>query len=168
VKTIIVGLGNPILGDDGVGWQVASRLQQVKELPPDVSIDNLAVGGISLMEAMIGYDRAIIVDSIVTEQAPIGDVNLHHLDDLPKPASGHTSSAHDATLPEALKMGKALGAQLPEEISIVTIESHKVYEFSDELTPDVEAAVPRAVGIILDLLLESRQGQAPKPNDLKG
>ena len=168
MKTIIVGLGNPILGDDGVGWQVASRLQQVIELPPDVSIDNLAVGGISLMEALIGYDRAIIIDSIVTGTAPIGDVNHYQLDNLPKPASGHTSSAHDTTLPEALEMGRTLGAQLPEEISIVTIESHKVYEFSDELTPEVAAAVPRAERIILDLLLESRPEQSPKPNDLKG
>ncbi len=64
-------------------------------------------------------------------------------------------------------MGKTLGAHLPEDISIVTVESQNVYEFSEELTPAVAVAIPEAVQIILDLLIQSRTEITPKSKDLK-
>jgi hydrogenase maturation protease len=155
VKTLVVGLGNPILGDDGIGWQIAQTLQRVKEVPSDVTIECLAIGGISLMEALIDFDRAILIDSIVTHQGPVGTVTCYKLSDLPNLTSGHMSSAHDTSLVDALQMGRSLGAKLPGEIMIVAVESQKVYEFSEEMTPAVAAAVPQALKIIQDLLIES-------------
>ena len=58
-RTIVVGLGNPILGDDGVGWRVA---QAVQALAPEADVECQALGGLSLMERLVGYQRAIIVD----------------------------------------------------------------------------------------------------------
>jgi hydrogenase maturation protease len=162
VKTLVVGLGNPILGDDGIGWQIAQELQRIKEIPSDVSIECLAVGGISLMEALIDYDQAVLIDAIITNQAPVGTVNCYKLDDLPNLTSGHISSAHDTSLVDALQLGRALGAALPENISVVTIECQKVYDFSEELTPSVAAAVPKALKIIQDLLLESNPENEPQ------
>jgi len=167
VKTLVVGLGNPILGDDGVGWQIAHELQQIKQIPSDVTIECLAIGGISLMEALIDYDRAIIIDAIVTHQVPIGSTNYFKLEDLPNPSSGHMSSAHDTSLLTALHVGQSLGAHLPEDISVVTIESQKVNEFSEILTPAVAAAVPVAIRIILDLLIESNPEKASKNDSVK-
>lgn len=148
-------MGNPILGDDGIGWQIAQTLQRVKEVPSDVTIECLAIGGISLMEALIDFDRAILIDSIVTHQVPVGTVACYKLSDLPNLTSGHMSSAHDTSLVDALQMGRSLGAKLPGEIMIVAVESQKVYEFSEEMTPAVAAAVPQALKIIQDLLIES-------------
>lgn len=167
MKTLVIGLGNPILGDDGVGWQIAHELQQIKQIPSDVTIECLAIGGISLMEALIDYDRAILIDAIVTRQAPIGSINHYKLEDLPNPSSGHMSSAHDTSLLTALHVGQSLGAHLPEDISVVTVESQKVYEFSEDLTPAVAAAVPVAIRIILDLLIESNPEKAPKVDNMK-
>ncbi len=155
MKTLVVGLGNPILGDDGIGWQIAQTLQRIKEIPSDVTIECLAIGGISLMEALIDYDRAILIDSIVTHQVAVGTVTCYKLGDLPNMTSGHMSSAHDTSLVDALQMGQSLGANLPEDITIVVVESEKVYEFSEEMTPPVAAAVPPALKIIQDLLIES-------------
>lgn len=155
MKTLVVGLGNPILGDDGVGWQIASELKRNDKIPADVTIECAALGGISLMESLIGYDRAIIIDSIFTQQSPIGMVKLFKLDDISNPSVGHLSSAHDTSLQDALQMGHALGAHLPEDISIVTVEAEKVYDFSENLTPPVANAIPEAVGMIWRLLLES-------------
>lgn len=148
-------MGNPILGDDGIGWQIAQTLQRIKEIPSDVTIECLAIGGISLMEALIDYDRAILIDSIVTHQVAVGTVTCYKLGDLPNMTSGHMSSAHDTSLVDALQMGQSLGANLPEDITIVVVESEKVYEFSEEMTPPVAAAVPPALKIIQDLLIES-------------
>ena len=68
MKTMVIGLGNPILGDDGVGWKVAEEVR--KQLPCDMSVnvDCLSVGGISLMEHLIGYDRAILIDAFALEE----------------------------------------------------------------------------------------------------
>lgn len=167
MKTLVVGLGNPILGDDGVGWQVARELQQTQKIPSDTTIECMAVGGISLMEALIDYDRAILIDAIVTHNAPIGSVIYYKLEDLPNPASGHMTSAHDTSLQDALRMGQSLGAQLPKDISVVTIESQKVYDFSEDLSPAVAAAVPEAISIIMDLLIESNTDKSPEVDDNK-
>jgi hydrogenase maturation protease len=155
VKTLVVGLGNPILGDDGVGWQIASELQNIESIPSDVTIECMAIGGISLMESLIGYDRAIIIDAIVTHTAPIGSVKYFKLGELPNPSSGHMSSAHDTSLQDALHLGRDLGAYLPDDITVVTVESQKVYDFSETLTPPVANAVPEALKIIRHLLLQS-------------
>lgn len=119
------------------------------------------------MEALIDYDRAIIIDSIVTHQASVGNVSRYKLDELPNPSAGHMSSAHDTSLGEALRLGRSLGAHLPEDITIVAVETQHVYEFSEELTPEVRAAIPEAIGIILDLLIESRTEKIPNTKDLK-
>lgn len=155
MKTLVVGLGNPILGDDGVGWKIASEIQCEKSFPSEVTIECAALGGITLMELMIGYDRAIIIDSIFTHQAPIGTLRFSKLDDLPNPSLGHMTSAHDTSLQAALQMGRDLGAQLPDDITIVTVESERVYDFSETLSPPIADAVPEAIKIIKQLLVES-------------
>jgi hydrogenase maturation protease len=166
VKTLVVGLGNPILGDDGIGWQIAHELQQIKKIPSDVTIECLAIGGIGLMETLIDYDRAILIDAIITRQVPVGSVNQYKLENLPNITSGHMSSAHDTSLIDALRMGQSLGAHLPDDISVVTVESQKVYEFTENMTPAVAAAVPQALKIIQDLLLESNPENTPQLDDI--
>lgn len=144
-STLVVGLGNPILGDDGIGWEVARQLSE-GILPPEVEVDSVALGGISLMERLVGYQRAIIVDAMNSGQFVVGSVQVFSLDALPKPLTGHLASAHDASLQEALQLGKDAGAILPEEIIIVAIETPYVYDFSDELSIEAREAVQMAVG----------------------
>ncbi len=84
---LVVGLGNPLLGDDGFGWRAAEQVeQQTKGL---VEIDYLAVGGLTLMERLIGYEHVILIDVISTGQSPVGSVRCLMLEDLPDPAAGH-------------------------------------------------------------------------------
>ncbi len=154
-RSLVVGLGNPILGDDGVGWHVAEEVSRVaaeRSLP--IEVDSLAVGGLALMERMVGYDRVVVVDAIRTGSSPIGAVTLLCLPNLPDPGAGHLSSGHDATLQTALAAGRALGAELPDDasISIVAIEAEEVFDFEEGLTPPVAAAVPVAAQLVLDVL----------------
>ena len=155
-RTLIVGLGNPILGDDGVGWRIVERLNAELSDPafktPGVDMECLAVGGLSLMEHLIGYDRVILVDALNTGQNPQGSVFTFPLEDLPNRAIGHLSSAHDTTIQNAIQVGRSMGAHLPQEITIVAVEAVNVYEFSEELTPPVAAAVDVAVQKVLELL----------------
>ncbi|NMC11396.1 MAG: hydrogenase maturation protease [Chloroflexi bacterium] len=161
MKTLIVGLGNPILGDDGIGWRVAEEAQRDLNgatyefgASHQIDFDFLSLGGIQLMEHLIGYDRAIIVDAITTGKDPIGTVTKFPLSQIKSIGQGHLSSPHDASLPEAIEMGKLMGAQLPDLVTIIAIEAQNVYDFSEELSIPVEEAVPVAINEIKLLLKE--------------
>lgn len=164
---IIIGLGNPILGDDGVGWQVAATIAERLNINPNnpddryttityrsesIEIDCLAVGGLALMERLVGYDRAIIIDAINTGHYPPGKVLTYSVESLPEYGAGHLSSTHDTTFQNALKIGRAMGARLPEQIEIVGIEAQIAYEFSEQLSPPISKSVPEAVKLVMELL----------------
>jgi hydrogenase maturation protease len=158
MKTLIIGLGNPILGDDGVGWVVAQEVEHQllssAPGPSSITVECLSLAGISLMEQMIGYERIILIDSLNTGQHPQGTVVKFTLDSLPDLTYGHSASAHDLSLKNALKMGRSMDTELPadENIFVVAIEAAHVYDFTEQLTPDIAGAVPEAVQLVMGLL----------------
>lgn len=155
-KTLIVGLGNPILGDDAIGWRVAERVQarlaSESAALPNLEVDYLALGGLSLMERLVGYQQAIIIDAITTHQSPPGAVTCFPLEALPDRSAGHTTAAHDTSLKTALALGRSMGASLPETIIIVAVEAEQVHDFSEQLSPEIAAAIPQAEQLVLNLI----------------
>ena len=151
MKTLILGLGNPVLGDDGVGWRVADEVKQ-QLLDPSVEVDSFGLGGLSLMERLIGYDRAVLIDAVVSKGAQPGEVQSFPLQDLADPSAGHTSSSHDTSFQTALELGRRMGAHLPDHIRVVAVQAQNVYDFSEELSPLVEAAVPEAVRRVMEAI----------------
>ena len=161
MKTLIIGLGNPILGDDGVGWVVAEQVraalsnpQSSIPNPQSVEVDCASLGGLSLMERLTGAERVILVDAIFTGTQPVGTVRRFLLDELPDMSAGHSASAHDTSLRNALQVGRDMHVPLPEDenVLIVTVEAEAVYDFSQELSPAVAAAVPVALQQVLELI----------------
>jgi len=154
IKTLVIGLGNPILGDDGVGWRVAEEIARRTVHMPHVEVDCVALGGLSLMERLTGYQRVILIDSIFTGQNPLGAVNSFSLTALPDLSSGHTTAVHDTSLRNALAAGRSMDIPLPldEEVLIVAIEARDVYDFSECLSAEVESAVPQAVEAVIKLI----------------
>jgi hydrogenase maturation protease len=154
MNTLVIGLGNPILTDDGVGIYTAQSL--AASLPPGTLVDvtELSVGGLSLMEAMIGYQRVILIDALWTPADEVGQVIVFDAGDLPDTLN--TASAHDSDLPTALRVGRELGAELPhdQDIQIVAITANNVLDLGEEPTPLVKAAIPAAVAAVLGLLDE--------------
>ncbi len=143
MRTLVLGLGNPILRDDSVGLRVVRALRPL--LPPtaEVEIDEDYHGGLRLMERLVGYDRAIIIDAI-RSGAPIGSIHLLYPDDR---STRHSASSHDTDLVTALEVGRNTGADLPrsEDVLLVAIEVADVETFGESLTPEVEAAIPSAI-----------------------
>jgi hydrogenase maturation protease len=153
MKTILIGLGNPILGDDGVGWRVVEEFtKQEYDEANSIEVDCMAVGGLALMERLEGYDQAILVDAIQTGQHAPGTIDIVRLEDFPQQKNGHTSSAHDVNLHTALQLGREMSIKLPEQVYIVGIEAQRVYDFSEELSPVMRTAIPQAINRIRDLL----------------
>lgn len=169
-RILVIGLGNPILGDDGIGWRVCqeveSRLASGQSLsaqdpwlsegfPPgksSIDFECLSLGGLSLMERMVNYTHALIIDAITSQTQPTGTVMIINLQDLPSSASGRLASAHDTSFQNALQIGRMMGAELPGEIIIVGIETQAMFDFSESLTEEVSNAIPKARGMVLQQL----------------
>jgi hydrogenase maturation protease len=101
------------------------------------------------MEHLIGYKRAVIIDAVQTKTGEAGRLYDLALSDLPDISAGHLTAVHDTSLQTALNLGREMGASLPSEIYVVGIEADKVYDFSESLSAEVEAAVPAAVELVL-------------------
>ena len=156
-KILLVGLGNPILGDDGVGWVVAREVEsRFHEAGISAEVDYLSLGGLSLMERLIGYQQVILIDSLNTGQRPQGSVVTFTLEELVDLTYGHSSAAHDVSLKTALDMGRKLNVDLPadKDVHVVAIEAQHVYDFKEELSPVIAAAALTAVQKVFDLLNE--------------
>jgi hydrogenase maturation protease len=152
-SVIVIGLGNPILGDDGVGWRVADLVEARLGIAANgVRVERAALGGLALMERLVGARYAILVDAMETGAVPVGTVTCMTLDDVGYRPADHLDSAHDTPLTVALAAGRALGADLPAEVHVVAVEARHVDTFSDDLSPEVAAAVPAAADAVLDLL----------------
>ena len=150
MKTLILGLGNPLLRDDSVGLRVVQELQVTLAALPGVELSEDYWGGLRLMERMIGFDRVIVVDAMRSGEPP-GSVRRLSPDSVPTQRS---ASSHDVNLLTALRLGRMAGAQLPsdEHIVLFGIEAADVETFSEQLSPAVLRAVPQAVELILSEL----------------
>ena len=145
-KTIILGVGNPILRDDGVGIHVAEELKkQIKK--PDITIDNAFTGGMNLLDLMVDHDRAILIDAVKRKEGKLGDVNIFDLGEL---SAFHTCNPHDVSLPQALDLAKKLGhKRIPNDIKLVGINIGEFNsEFGEELSSEIAKAVPKAVDLV--------------------
>lgn len=149
----MLGLGNPYLTDDGVGVRVAEAVAAM--LPPGAAVETreVSVGGLTLMENMVGWPRVILVDALQTGEEPPGTVRRMTLDELRSISpTQHSASPHDATLPTALAMADRMGLDVPDELVIFAIEVENVMEFGEEPTPEVAEAIPGVIEAVLDQL----------------
>jgi hydrogenase maturation protease len=159
--TLVVGLGNPILADDAVGWRIVdafdARLSAdagLRAAIGPVEVDRLAVGGLTLMERLVGYDRVLIADAALDGRT-VGSVWSGGADELRQRSAEHVDSAHDVTLQRAMELAAALGAEVPPDIRVVTVTVARIGEFAEALSPVVESSVEPAVDAIIDALVES-------------
>jgi hydrogenase maturation protease len=146
LKTLILGLGNPILSDDSVGYQVAMALKE-RLHAPEVDIQEAGVAGLDFLDMITGYDRTIIIDSIQTEKGKPGQIYRLGPDILA--STRHAGTPHDVNLATALELGRKLKLKLPREITIFAIEVEDVTSFSEECTPGVKRAVPECVEMVI-------------------
>jgi hydrogenase maturation protease len=152
MKILVLGLGNPLVSDDSVGLRVAEKLKPLLAGRSDVEVSEDDWGGLRLMERMIGFDRAIIIDAIKSG-APPGTVHRLTPDSI---STQRSASAHDVNLPTALEFGRKAGVVLPknEHILLVGIEAEDILTFSEQCTPAVEAAIPLAVAAVMRAIEE--------------
>lgn len=144
-RTLVLGVGNPILSDDGVGIHVARILKAMNF--PGVEIDELPASGLEALDIIRGYDRVIIIDAIKTSDGKPGDMYLLEEKDFEKAI--HGSSPHGINMATAFAMGrKIVPEQMPKEILYFAIEAEDIVNVSEELTEKVAKALPDIVARI--------------------
>ena len=147
MKTIILGVGNPILCDDGVGIHVARKIKE-KISDPNIVVDEAITGGMNLLDLITGYDKAILIDAVNIKDKKVGEVLSFPLSSL---STTHSDNPHDASLMEAIELSKRLGNEnIPKEITVIGIVLKEIpYIFGEKLSPEMEKAVPKAISLTL-------------------
>ncbi|RLF59387.1 MAG: hypothetical protein DRN27_02795 [Thermoplasmata archaeon] len=153
MKTIILGVGNLILGDDGIGIHVIHHLKKHIE-NKDIVLDEAMTGGMNLLDKIIGYDKAILIDAVNIKEVAVGEVKRFLIQDF---TSVHSCNPHDVSLIEAITLAETLGDKhIPKKIIVIGIVLHEMpLEFTETLSPKVAAAIPKAVEAVISELNET-------------
>jgi hydrogenase maturation protease len=148
MKTIVLGIGNLILGDDGVGIHVANELKNHIN-DPTITIDEAITGGMNLLDLILGYDKAIIIDAVKSDKGEHGTVKRIPIGDF---NTMHSCNPHDVSLMEAIQMAQKMGeTRIPKEIIIIGIMMKTIpCEFGEQLSIDIQKAVPDAIQLALN------------------
>ena len=149
MKTLILGLGNPILSDDSVGLRVA-RIMEDQLNQPEITVMETSTAGLDFLELLAGYNKAIIIDAIQTRDGKVGQV--YRLEPAILNTTRHTITSHNLDFATALELGNRLGLALPQHIIIFAIEVENVSSFSEECTPEVMRAIPVCATMIIQEL----------------
>jgi hydrogenase maturation protease len=161
MRTLVLGMGNPILCDDAVGIRLCREVRTRFETASDSGpaggsgaaqtidfIEDCSLGGLNLLDLVIGYDRLVVFDSIRTPGETPG--TWHAMTGATFRETMNTGCVHDANFTTALELGRQMGSQVPapEETYIFAVEISDNTTFSESMTPELEAAFDEAASEI--------------------
>lgn len=145
MKTRVLGIGNPIVTDDGAGLKIA---REIKHLKPELDVVEACAGAMGLFDYVVDCDRVVIIDSIKTNEDLPGTLYKLQLEDL-KPTLNHPLS-HSLDIASALKLGEGLGYKMPQSISLYAVEIDNNTNFGESCTERVAARIPAIAREIIE------------------
>jgi len=145
MDTLVLGVGNPILTDDAVGFRVAHLIQAAK---PELTVIETVEAGLTLLELVNGYERVIIIDSVKTGHGQPGTPHQLTLDQIDP--TWNFCSTHGIDIQMAFELGRKLDYKLPDKISIYGIEVEDNKNFGEKCTKKVEQSIPQIVQEIIE------------------
>jgi hydrogenase maturation protease len=144
-RTIIICIGNELIADDAVGFEIYNRLAGC-----NARLEFCGVGGIDILPLLEGETDLIVVDAVQLGALP-GTIHVIPWDSLPRSSSA--ISAHGLGLRETIEIGKTLYPQsMPERIMLVGIEGRCFNRTREYMSSEVQDAIGRAVTTIEELL----------------
>ena len=161
MRVLVAGMGNALSGDDGFGVAVAHALAG-RNLPPEVCVIEVGIGGIHLVqELMSGYDALIVADAVERGAQPgtlfVLEPHVPGID--PENSQEMLADIHYTVPSRALMLAKALGV-LPGSVLLVGCQGENVDTLDLELSPVVERSVARAVARIEAIIAQFREAGA--------
>lgn len=148
IKTLVLGLGNLVHSDDGLGVHAIQRLQLDPRIPSDVVLMDGGTQGLSLLPHISAFQRLLVVDALDVGEAPGTLVRLEGdaVRNLPGKASVHQLGFAD------LMVALELLGESPEEIVLLGIQPLSM-EWGTEVTPKVHEALERLPDLVIEQLL---------------
>jgi hydrogenase maturation protease len=163
VRTLLLGMGNPVLCDDAIGVRLASDLAAQLGPQPNVDvIEECSVGGLNLLDLVTGYERLIVIDSVKTREGRPGTWYRFTASSLRE--TMNLRNVHDTNFATALELGRRTGALVPDDgsVHVLAVEIDDNLTFSELMTPKLEAAYPELleeIGSEVEAILrEDRRG----------
>jgi hydrogenase maturation protease len=144
-QVAIVGVGNLLFSDEGVGIHAVRALREVS-LPSHLRIFEIGARGLEILEVVEGFGKVIIVDAVRSGAAP-GSIRRWRLGELLDATAPSMFSLHEMNLLTALKIGRATG-KLPDEVVIIGVEP-KVLSLGLELSPELKAIFRELLDVVL-------------------
>lgn len=155
METLVLGLGNELAGDDAVGILVARAVRG--ELDGLADVVESSVSGLALIEVLAGYERAVVVDAIVTGRNPPGTIVEMGLDEVGRVVA---PSTHQAGLPELAAVAGRLGLGFPSRTRVLAVEVLDPYTLGAPLSEPVATALPELLRRVLETV---RRWEAEQP-----
>jgi hydrogenase maturation protease len=151
-RKLVLGIGSPIMCDDAIGLRVLQELEH--RGVEGVDLREACASGLDLIEMMIDYDLVIVVDAIINSSNPPGTVMVLSPEDFSDTV--HGTNPHEANIATTLELGRTLEPErFPKRIIFVAVEANDVFTVSEEMTPELEAALDGTVEKVLQLLTEN-------------
>lgn len=157
MKTAVYGIGNILLGDDGVGPAVVNYLAAHSTFDEDVTVEDLGTPSLDLPNYLSGYDRVIFIDSVKAEANP-GSIHLFTREEIMAVSPGIRISPHEPSINDALIVMDFAG-DAPRDVLLVGIVPATL-DGGMTLSPAVGAAVPRVAEIVLGELAKGKRQAA--------
>jgi hydrogenase maturation protease len=152
-RTLILALGNDILGDDGIGFHAARLLHS--EFSGEVDVVETSESGLALLDHLEHRDRAIVLDAVATGKCLPGTILCWDREDFRRCVA---PSQHAAGLPHLLELAERLKMKFPKEMRVVCMEVGDPTVFRETLTPEAKKSLPAFVAEVRRILLEWRAG----------
>jgi len=154
-RTLLLGIGNTLLTDDGVGVHVITALRENLELPPDTIIHDGGTIGLALLADVEDCQELIAVDAMELGEAP-GALRVFSGGEMDKTLSGKKRTAHEVALSDLLQAAALIGRK-PARRALIGIQPEST-AWGLQPTPGVSAAIPAACDVITTLLAEWHNG----------
>jgi len=151
MKTLVLGIGNSILGDDGVGVHAAQELaKKIKD--ENIDVRDVSIDGLNLLELILGYDKLIVIDAVLTEREKVGEVYRFRPENVYDP-SHSAISPHHFNLATTIEIGKKLfPEEMPGEVIAFAVGTEEATMVTEEMTDRVKDAIPIVVNLVLEEL----------------
>ena len=140
--SLILGIGNDILMDDGIGVKLVDKFK-AENTNPNVAFETCMLGGFDVLDLIVGYKKVIIIDAIKTKNGTPGDIYYLQPSDFKETL--HLSNMHDVSFLNALKFGNKLNLGVPKQIDIIAIEIVEDRIFGNEFTSPLMAKYPKII-----------------------
>lgn len=146
-RIVILGVGNLLLSDEGIGVHVANELMKMN-FPPEVRVVEGGTDGFRLLNVITEADRLIVIDAVKGGAIP-GSIYRFDIKDAPDYPAAYKTSVHQIGILEVIHLSALIGKT--PQTTIIGIEP-KSLEMGMDLSPEIQAKIPGIVELVWDEL----------------